>query len=408
MRPSYVSTSTLGGAAVTLALVVGCGGRLFEETQVESFVADASPGGRDGGAADSGAQDLGPAVAEISSAGFRMCARGTNGFVYCWGISLRTDSTIAPGPKRVPDIAGATSMSAGQDLGCAVVAGGSLRCWTDGLSDDKTHVYFPRGIFTLPAPATQVSCGDAHCCALTSEGRVNCWGQNEEGQLGNGTRVASDEPVDVELGRRAVSVSAGFLHTCALLADKTVRCWGSNSLGRIGLPWDVPRQTRPVAVAFKDPVYALTARAELSCALSEGGELECCGNNGYGLIDQTLGSHIGSPLVIQELPPIVFVGQPSSNAMCIGTNGSLVICWGFASNIFPMGTKQEAVRSRRSFEMPIPEAAAAVVAVANAVCALSREGHVFCWGGNDSGTLTGVPYDQTSNVPIRVPFPRED
>lgn len=66
------------------------------------------------------------------------------------------------------------------------------------------------------------------------DGTVRAWGGNTSGQLGNGTFLTGDVPVQVLGIRRAKDVAAGGRHSLALLENGTVRAWGSNSLGRLG------------------------------------------------------------------------------------------------------------------------------------------------------------------------------
>ena len=44
-------------------------------------------------------------------------------------------------------------------------------------------------------PLTNVAAGDAHACALKADGGVVCWGNNDFGQLGDGTNEDRFLPV---------------------------------------------------------------------------------------------------------------------------------------------------------------------------------------------------------------------
>src|SRR4051812_111278 len=70
--------------------------------------------------------------------------------------------------------------------------------------------------------------------AQTAPGTVWAQGQNDHGQLGDGTTTVRGAPAQVGGLGDVAAISAGRYHSLALMADGTVWAWGDNSVGQLG------------------------------------------------------------------------------------------------------------------------------------------------------------------------------
>lgn len=237
------------------------------------------------------------------------CALSVEGRVYCWGSadsgmlghgnsedigddeSLEALSPVELGGEVV-------SIAATYRHACAILEGGSVRCWGDGehgsLGNGDTQ---PIGDDELPSStppvnfggtAVQVAVGFGHTCVRTAAAEVRCWGANAEGQLGYGHTedIGDDEdPIvagAVELGGKAVHIGASATSTCALLESGALRCWGGNRHGQLGLGdrnpvGDDELPIEPQALPFSD-VAQIAVGGSHVCALEGGGTLLCWGS----------------------------------------------------------------------------------------------------------------------------------
>ena len=61
------------------------------------------------------------------------------------------------------------------------------------------------------AEVTEIALGSYHSCALLTDGKVMCWGRNTYGQLGEGTPIRRDTPVEVSYITTATSIALGAI-----------------------------------------------------------------------------------------------------------------------------------------------------------------------------------------------------
>src|SRR6185503_858104 len=142
----------------------------------------------------------------------------------------------------------------------------------------------PVDVAGLSANVVAISTGSNHACAVTQEGAVKCWGQNGSGQLGDGSTTSRLVPVDVVgLSSGVVKIALGFRHTCAITAAGGVKCWGTNGAGQLGDNWGESYSSVPVdVIGLPSKAIAIAAAFAHTCALLEGGAVECWGWNLHG------------------------------------------------------------------------------------------------------------------------------
>jgi alpha-tubulin suppressor-like RCC1 family protein len=208
-------------------------------------------------------------VIAIAAGAMHTCAILAGGAVDCWGWDyagqlgngqMTTDS-LTPVPVEgllgSGVLSGAIAIAAGGDHTCALLSDGTVACWGHNLDGDlgngtTNDSSTPVAVESLLGSgvlsnATAIAAGGDHTCVLLAGGSVDCLGNNDHGQLGNGTTTDSSLPVAVSGITSATAIAAGDDHTCALLADATVACWGYNFLGDLGNGMTTDSST-PVAV----------------------------------------------------------------------------------------------------------------------------------------------------------------
>jgi hypothetical protein len=181
---------------------------------------------------------------DISVGFMHTCGNSGTG-IYCWG--LNDDGRLGDGTmisRTVPTpVAGQLSwarVTVGNLFTCGLTTAGAAYCWgQNGVGQLGTGA---AGVFrTSPVPVaggftfTSISSGGGHTCGIATDGNTYCWGQNQFGQLGDGSTTDRPAPAIVSGGLGFETVSAGGTHTCGRTKVlQIVYCWGSNGSGELG------------------------------------------------------------------------------------------------------------------------------------------------------------------------------
>lgn len=233
---------------------------------------------------------------------------------------------------------------------------------------------------------TKLAAGFYHTCAI-KDGGVVCWGNNNFGQLGNGTYTSSATPVmAMPTGSGATALSAKAYSTCAVVSGG-VKCWGQSIASSV-----------PVSViGANGNATDVSVGAGHACAVISQG-VQCWGDNVFG----QLGNGTSGYLTSSSTPVVAIPANSGVTAIAAGTAHSCAVgnggvrCWGTGSNS-ELGQSYVTTSSVPITAIAegsgVTGIAASVISISDAstVCAIVNGG-VRCWGYNESGfAFNGTP-----------------
>jgi alpha-tubulin suppressor-like RCC1 family protein len=356
---------------------------------------------------------LSSGVTALAAGSAHTCAVTSGGAVKCWGQSgygQLGDGTYWGEHSTPVDVVGLTNsviaLTAGWGHTCALVSGGAVKCWGyngEGELGDGTTTQrnTPVDVVGLTSSGTALAAGLYHTCSVTSSGAVKCWGNNDSGQLGDGTYWEDrSTPVDVVgLTSGVTALATGDFHTCALVSGGVVKCWGENTSGQLGNDATTNRSTPVEVVGLTSAVTALEGGSAHTCALASGGSVKCWGDNSSGQLGDGTTTQRSMPVEVVGLTGAGVALAAGSAHTCVVTSSGAVKCWG-ANHYGQLGNST----TQRSVPVDVGGVANGVIALAtggNHTCAAASDGAVKCWGLNRFGGLgDGTTTDRSTPVDV--------
>lgn len=284
-----------------------------------------------------------------------------------------------------------------------------------------------------------IAAGRTHMLALLTDGTVVAWGHNLQGQLGDGT--PDDQPVPVKVcavGQTApctafltgvTMVVGGNNHSVALLSDGSVVTFGDNQFGQLGdgtlgdshvpVPVCASGQTAPCSVFLTGVTSIGPGLLDNSLAVGPGGTVLGWGNNFFGQLgDGTTTDRLTpvqacavgqtAPCSAQLTGVTAVAGGSFSHTLALGAGGA-VFAWGSNGS----GKLGDGTTTDRS--VPVRVCAPGQTAPcgsfltgANQISAgtghsvaVLTNGSVLAWGANGAGQL-GDGTNITRFIPASV------
>lgn len=326
--------------------------------------------------------------ATIAAGGRTTCGAMAVPDIDCWGANARGqvgDGTKQErhSPRAVRAVTYPVAIEVGEQMGCAVMFGGSqggpVACWSVLLGLDRAQ-YLPGMRTALEVESfggaqTQETPDEHHVCVRIHGGGVRCIGTG--GALGDGTSQDRDHFVTVKGITDAVEIAAEGATACARLATGAVKCWGEDLDDRT-----VVHQS-PVTVSAFAGAKAIAVGAWMGCAMA-GGTAVCRPVESH----RDLGGMSGATAI-----------GAGDRSACARKSGGSVACWSFQNHFGERGdgTVDISDTSKVTTVKNVANATALSMAGGN-VCALLVNATVKCWGTQFLGDGTGLATHATAAV----------
>ena len=236
----------------------------------------------------------------------------------------------------------------------------------------------------------EIAAGEKHSLAIDEDGKLWSWGNNEQGQLGNNSITNSSKPIKVQIeeGLTFKSIVAGRINSMAIDENGNLWTWGENTYGQLGngtntnkrIPVKIKEETR-----FKKVVLPINI-SEVHClAIDEDDNLWGWGNNAWGQVGDGTKTMRTSPTSIKPGLKFNEVAAGFWGSMAQTTEGELW-SWGYSGNngqladstnqIRPTPWKNTAWKELNEFTMRSQYGGG-----------IDKEGKMWTWGINGGGQL---------------------
>ena len=300
-------------------------------------------------------------VIAVSAGHYYNLAIKSDGSLWAWGCNwygALGDGTTTDRHTPIKIMDGVIAISAGLDHSLAIKSDGSLWGWGDNsagqIGDGTTEnrltsvkimdgVKIPtKTVTAIPTPPantlTTISAGNYHSLAIKSDGSLWAWGDNNYGQLGDGTTTDRLKPVKIMDG--VTAVSAGRFRSFAIKNDGSLWAWGHGGKdGYTGYLGDGTTEDRHTPVKIMDGVTAISASADHAkgsayhcLAIKSDGSLWAWGLNRYGQLGDGTTTDRLKPVKIMD--GVTAVSAVSSTSYAIKNDGSL---WGWGGHYGQFG-----------------------------------------------------------------------
>ncbi len=247
--------------------------------------------------------------------------------------------------------------------------------------------------FKISVQFKEIEVGGFHILALDNDNNLWAWGDNEYGQLGDGTTTNKTSPTKIETGITFVQLSAGYAHSAGIDNEGKLWTWGYNSWGSLG-DGTTTQKAKPTKI-MKDKTFKKVIASDYSTlAIDMNDEIWYWGRY-YG--DDYGGANIPQKLDFKIEYSLI---SGYSHYLFLDKQNKL---WSWGANY--AGQIGDGTTITRTNPVQIkPETKFTQVSAGNRFSlAIDEEGNLWSWGYNDDGQLgDGTKSYKTTPEQIKI------
>jgi alpha-tubulin suppressor-like RCC1 family protein len=340
-----------------------------------------------------------------------------------------TNVTDNPDPVQVSNLTDMTDVAAGNQHSLAIKSNGTVWAWgSDGsgqLGDGGTNTNQNAPVQASGlTDVVAVAAGLNHSLAVKNDGTVYAWGSNSKGQLGydpdpttTNTFENSGTPGQVSGLTDVVAVAGGTFYSLALKSNGTVYAWGNNDVGQLGngTTNSTPNLNPVQVVDPSDPtgfltgVMAVAAGSSHSLAATNDGAIYTWGFNSQGMLgydpDPTTPGlqNSSTPGQVSGLTGVTDVAGGNFHSVALKSDGT-VWAWGandkgqlghdpdpttlgLEPSVTPGQVKDHKDPNNPNDDVALTDVVDVSSGLNHNLAATSTHGAVWAWGCNDYGQL---------------------
>ncbi len=225
--------------------------------------------------------------------------------------------------------------------------------------------------------------------AITTDGDLYCWGQNDYGQVGNGTITDQTSPQKVL--SNVESVCLGNKNSAVITTNSDLYCWGKNDCGQVGNGTEVNQASPQKVLSNVKSVFYNNVRWAV---ITISGDLYCWGKNNYG--------QVGNGATINQTSPVKILSDVKSVCLGYKNNAAITInedlyCWG-ENNYGQVGN---GTTIKQTSPIKVLGNIKSVSLSDYNSAAITTDGDLYCWGKNDDGQVgNGITINQARPIKI--------